>query len=277
MIIRRVCYAVLLLLAFWISGCKKNGHAVVIKQDIETDPPVLTPVTLDVNACIGGFYSGLPAKYNNGNKKYPLLIFLHGGGQFGNGNLDLPLLLNEGVTELLDEKIFPPDFLVNGEHFSFIILAPQFRREPLNEEVRSFIDYAIQQYRADTNRIYLAGLSNGGKITCNVSAAYPLLFPAIVAMSGVSDSVGLEDKCKSIAAANLPMWIFHNESDQVVPIEGVKKFIAMVTGFQPKVLPRFTQFPSMGLLGHDAWTRATNPSYKEQGQNIYEWMLQYHK
>jgi hypothetical protein len=33
----------------------------------------------------------------------------------------------------------------------------------------------------------------------------------------------------------------------------------------------------MGLLGHDAWTRATNPQFKENNSNIYQWMLSYHR
>jgi hypothetical protein len=28
---------------------------------------------------------------------------------------------------------------------------------------------------------------------------------------------------------------------------------------------------------HDSWTKATDPSYKENGMNIYEWMLCYKK
>jgi len=27
--------------------------------------------------------------------------------------------------------------------------------------------------------------------------------------------------------------------------------------------------------GHDAWTQASDPEYREEGMNIYEWMLQY--
>ena len=38
--------------------------------------------------------------------------------------------------------------------------------------------------------------------------------------------------------------------------------------------PKLTIWPSGG---HDAWTRAVNPDYKENGKNIYEWMLQYTK
>jgi hypothetical protein len=29
--------------------------------------------------------------------------------------------------------------------------------------------------------------------------------------------------------------------------------------------------------GHDAWTKATDPTYKENGLNMYEWLLQFSK
>jgi hypothetical protein len=57
----------------------------------------------------------------------------------------------------------------------------------------------------------------------------------------------------------------------------VKRFLSLMDSLQPKTLPRFTEFSSAGLLGHDSWTRATDPAYKEENQNIYEWMLQFHK
>jgi predicted peptidase len=248
------------------------------EPEYEIRPPVLTPVTKNINEAIGGYYVGLPAKYNSTIKSYPLLMFIHGGGGFGNGQLDLPALLNEGIPELYDEKIFPPDFEVGDKHFSFIMMAPQLRRNPANEELYSFIRYAQQNYRIDSSRIYLVGMSNGGRITCNVAAAYPLLFAAIVPMAGVPDSSGLESKTSIIAESKLPIWIFHNDSDEVINIRLPIRFVESVNNFKPAIKPRFTRFEQpMGLLGHDAWTRATNPQYRENNTNIYEWMLSYHR
>ena len=248
------------------------------EPEYEVLPPILTPVTAYVNSTINGYYVGLPAKYNLSSKRYPLLIFIHGGGQFGNGNLDLPILLNEGIPQLYDEKIFPPDFDIGGEHFSFIMLAPQLRKNPENEEVISFINYAFENYRIDSSRIYLAGMSNGGRITCNVAAAHPELFAAIVPMAGVPDSSGLDEKTSKLAESKLPIWIFHNDSDEVIDIKVPIRFIESMDNFSPEIPPRFTDFEEpMGLLGHDAWTRATNPQFKENNLNIYQWMLSYHR
>ncbi|HTF28782.1 MAG TPA: prolyl oligopeptidase family serine peptidase [Flavitalea sp.] len=243
----------------------------------ETLPPTLSAVTVNINDAVKGYYKALPSKYDTSEKNYPLLIFLHGGGGFGNGQIDLPLLLNEGIPLLLDEKIFPPEFVVNDEHFSFIHLAPQFSREPTPEEVMSFIRYAIENFRIDSSRIYLTGMSNGGKITCNVAERHPEAFAAIVAMAGVSDTTDLQNKCASIVNSELPVWVFHNDQDQVSSVDASIKFIDAINDLHPAIAPRFTIFPSEGLLGHDAWTRATDPRFKEDNRNIYEWMLQYRR
>jgi predicted peptidase len=272
----RFIFFLLILLA---TRCKKSVTKEITPEPAyETLPAILSPVTANINGVVGGYYQALPVKYDRSGHKYPLLLFVHGGGQFGNGSLDLPVILNEGVPQLLDEKIFPPDFEVEGTHFSFVVLAPQFRQQPAVADVYSFISYALENYRVDSSRIYLVGMSNGGRIVCNVAAAYPSLLAAIVPIAGVPDSSGLEDKTSRIAESNLPIWIFHNDSDEVINITLPLRFIESLANHHPAIVPRFTEFEQpMGLLGHDAWTRATNPQYKEAGKNIYEWMLSYHR
>lgn len=272
----RYTYLFLLLIFF---SCRKNSSQNINPPSpelpIEIPPPVLTPVTFKVNEAIGGYYEALPANYATNNQSYPLLVFIHGGGGFGNGQIDLPILLNDGIPQLLDEKKFPAEFIINGEHFSFVHLAPQFNRQPTHQEVYSFINFAKEHYNVDTSRIYAAGLSNGGRIACEVAAIYPTLFSAIVPMAGVADTANMADKCASLASANLPLWVFHNDKDEVSNIIWPVKFISLLNSFNPSVEPKFTIFTPMGLLGHDAWTRATDPAYKEENRNIYEWMLQY--
>ncbi len=83
-------------------------------------------------------------------------------------------------------------------------------------------------------------------------------------------------KCKSLADGRLPIWLyFTTDGDQVINIDESKNFISLLNSFNPAIPPRFTIFPMFGLSGHDAWTKATDPLYKENNMNIYEWMLQY--
>lgn len=264
----------MLLLLFACISCTKEAPGPTDPNFIETEAPILTAVTKNVNAVVQGYYSGVPAHYHETNKKYPLLVFIHGGGQFGNGNSELPVLLNEAIPELLKEKLFPPNFKVNGKNYSFLVLAPQFVKHPTNEEVRSFIDYAVAQYKVDPTRIYISGMSNGAMIASDAAAEYPTLFAAVVPMAGAS--VGnVTDRCKKIAENKLAVWQLHNDKDEFIKIDVPNNFITVLNSFNPAIKPRFTIFPAFGYFGHDAWTKASNPQFKENNMNIYEWMLQY--
>ena len=270
------CLATALLLLQLFAGCSRDKEPAPAPPEVfETAPPVFKPVIQKVNDLIGGYYQALPAKYPETNKKYPLLLFIHGGGQFGNGSYDLPLLLNEGIPQLLDEQKFPADFVVNGTHHSFIVLAPQFNKVPDNTVITSFIDYAKKSFRIDETRIYICGFSLGSRIVWDYSAAFASSLAAIVPISGAPNFL-VNEKAKNIAMANLPVWAFHNNPDVLFNVQETKDFISTITSFNPAKTPRLTIFPdSTGMLGHDAWSKATNPSYKENNMNIYEWMLQY--
>ena len=213
----------------------------------------------------------VPANYSKTSKSYPLLVSIHGGGQYGNGDLDLPLLLNDGIPQLLDEKIFPPNFTVKGVNYSFIVIAPQLKQFPSALEIKDIIEYARKNYRVDSNRVYLFGLSNGGVASCMVAGTYANEIAAIVPVSGefADDAV-----CSSLAQNKVAIWNFHNSNDPVIGVSSANSFIATVKSFSPVIAPRLTIFQSNK---HDAWTKAINPVYKEDNMNIYEWMLQYSK
>src|SRR5690349_20829306 len=98
MLLRRPFCYLLLLCAF--SMCRKNtvvDHTDVI---IPPPPPIITydlvADTQQVNDAFGGYYAALPPHYNGSTEKYPLLLFLHGLGQRGNGKDELKYLLYDG-------------------------------------------------------------------------------------------------------------------------------------------------------------------------------------
>ena len=236
---------------------------------------VLRGITKNVGPDIGGYYAGLPGAYENNSKSYPLLLYMHGGGQFGNGAVDLPNLLSEGIPALLDTKTFPSAIFVGGQTYSFLVMAPQFRSYPSNTDVQTFLDFVKTNYRVDASRIYVTGFSQGGRMACDYAASKPEIISAIVPMAGASN-YSLSEKCKNLVDAKLPVWAFHNKEDELIPSAETEIFISMMNSFSPSIVPRLTIFPnSSAPLKHDAWTKATDPTYRENGMNIYEWMLQY--
>src|ERR1700716_1419593 len=72
-----------------------------------------------------GYYEYLPEGYNSGNLTYPLMIFLHGYGEIGNGSSALPMILINGVPKLINDGLFPNSFTVNSQTYRFIVISPQ--------------------------------------------------------------------------------------------------------------------------------------------------------
>jgi predicted peptidase len=266
-------FSTLFLLGFLFIGCRKDVKRLINLNDIiETEPAVQKPVTVKVIDAIGGYYQALPVHYNETTKSYPLLLFIPGAGQLGNGGVDLPYVLNDGVAQLLDEKKFPPNFSVNGKNFSMIVLSPQFNYYPSNYDIAVFINYARKNYRIDSTRIYMAGLSMGGFVTSDFSAENTSLIAAAVPMSGVLVTGNVVERCEKIAQGKLPIWVFHNIEDPTILSVDSRNFVSMINNDNPLIPARLTLF---NAAVHDSWTRAIDPAYKENNMNIYEWMLQY--
>ena len=237
----------------------------------ETAPAVQTAVTAGVSARIAGFYKALPARYDSTTKKYPLLIFLHGVGELGNGTTDLPRLLSNAVPKLLNQKSFPAQFTVNGTSYSFIVINPQFKEWPQPADVNAMVDYAINHYRVDESRIYVAGLSMGGGVTWDYAVAYASRIAAVVPICGASWIA--KDKMSTVVSAKLPVWAFHNNDDGTVAVATTTNNVDNINSYNPAVPAKKTIWATGG---HDAWTKATNPATREcDGKNMFEWMLQF--
>lgn len=267
----------MLVLCLAIS-CKKdavNMQPPVDTEPVETEPAVLRAVTKEINHNVKGYYEALPAGYSQSAKKYPIIIYFHGSGQIGNGSTDLDKVLNAGLAKVLAEKRFPPNFSVNKQNYSFIVIMPQFTSPPNNGTVKSFIDYIKANYRHDPARVYLSGSSMGARALTEFAATYPSDQTAIVPLAGALFD-NLDSKAKNIADNKVAAWLFHNELDQSISSSESKNFVAAVNKFNPAIPAKLTIFPtSDSPQQHDAWTIPTNPDYRENGKSIYEWMLQY--
>lgn len=277
--LRLLCLSCISLVLF---SCQKNDITTDGADDgsgtkpdvdiVETAPPVQVAVSEKVSDNCFGFYRALPARYDSTTKKYPLLIFLHGSGEMGNGTTDLPLILRNAVPKLLNNKTFPPNFSVGGKNFSFIVFSPQTKSWTTVNDVHSMIKYAVAKYRIDTTRIYITGLSLGGGIAWDYVAKYARSVAAVAPICGSNTCT--DAQAKAISSANLPVWAFHNYDDDRAPVKLTQDYIRMINAYNPNPKAKMTIWPTGK---HDAWTKATDPTYKEDNMNMYEWMLQYHR
>jgi predicted peptidase len=264
-----------MLVTVLVTSCGKDDNPPP-PDIVETEPAILTPITQSIDDNVGGYYEALPANYSKTQQKYPLLIFLHGAGQFGGGTTDdLGRVLTDGTPLLLKNKTFPANFNVNGKNYSFIVLTPQFKSDPHFQDVAAFIEYAFKHYRIDPAHFYLTGFSIGGRETADFAVNTPQIPAAVVTMAGAY-FYNMPATAKGIADNKLPVWSFHNVEDQAISVEESKLFVNSINSYNPAVKAKLTTFPtSTAYLKHDCWTKVTDPAYKENGVNIYEWMLQY--
>jgi len=227
-----------------------------------------------ITSNVGGFYEYLPQGYSTGSQRYPLILFLHGAGELGNGNEDLPLVLRNGPPRLINQNTFPTSFTVNGQTFRFIVISPQFQQFPSTSDIGAMMDYALAHYRVDQSRIYVTGLSMGGGLVweyAGISLAIAKKLAAIVPICGASYPYG--NLTKNMADADLPVWATHNSNDPTVPYQNTVAYVDGINSFNPTPRARLTTSPG-GSSGHDAWTATYDPnSTLFDGGNIYTWML----
>jgi predicted peptidase len=276
--------ALFVLVIVLFASCKKED-SIVVKQPpnndqpggkpdpnaiVETAPPIQKAVSFSVSNGIPGYQLALPARYDSTTKNYPLLIFVHGTGEIGNGNTDLWKVANIGVSALIRDKKFPPSFVVDGKNYSFIVASPQFSEWPTPGDLNSLIDHLVSKYRIDQNRVYVSGLSMGGGASWDFAAAFNNRVAAIVPICGASQPS--DTKASKIASGKIAVWAFHNMDDGVVTVYNTIGFIEKINALNPAIPAKSTLWANGG---HDAWNRATDPGYKENGLNMYEWMLKW--
>ncbi|MBC8393321.1 MAG: prolyl oligopeptidase family serine peptidase [Deltaproteobacteria bacterium] len=189
----------------------------------------------------------LPKDYDPQEKKWPLIIFLHGAGERGD---DLNKVKAHGPAKLVEQ----------GRNFPFIIASPQCPTDKWwpnrIEHVMALIDEIIDTYNVDENRIYLTGLSMGGFGTWTIACTYPERFAAIAPICGG----GQPYQARNLK--NLPVWAFHGAKDPVVPVQRSQEMVDAVKANGDSA--KLTVYPG---VGHDSWTQTYN------NDELYEWLL----
>lgn len=222
-----------------------------------------------------GFYEYKPTDYSaDPTARYPLIIFLHGIGERGNGTTQLSRVLANAIPKYINAG-HPMRFFWNGRWQTFLVLSPQLNDAMYGYWPTFYVDemikYAKANLRVDTNRIILTGLSlgGGGVWTYAVqSLANSQQFSAIGVSCGACES---GDWC-NVANANLPTWAFHAQDDATIGYgctTATINAIATCNGGAP-VQPYMTIWPTGG---HGIWDRVFDTVYNWQNPNIYEWFL----
>ncbi|HKP31582.1 MAG TPA: hypothetical protein VJT83_02610, partial [Chitinophagaceae bacterium] len=224
------------------------------------------------NGTFIGFLQYTPTDYSsNPNTKYPLIIFLHGIGERGNGTTELGRVAANAIPRYINAGS-PMRFYHNGEWKTFLVISPQLANgmgywPPFY--VEEMIKYAKQNLQIDTNRIYLTGLSLGGGGVWQYATESVANSKQLAAIAPVCGTCNWSNMC-NIAQANLPVWAFHASDDTQVGYGCTTGAISMLNSCGPTVAPLMTIYPNGN---HYIWDRSYDTTHNWHNPNIYEWFL----
>lgn len=203
-----------------------------------------------------------PVQFNP-EKKYPLVIVLHGSGERGNnneaqlthgGSLFVQPQIRQGFQSIVVFPQCPGDSFwsnveivndpVTGKHkFMFKTDA-----EP-TKAMRALLgltDELLEKPFVNKKQVYVGGLSMGGMGTFELLGRRPKLFAAAFAICGGDNTLNAAKYAKKV-----PLWIFHGAKDNTVPSDHSEVMVAAIKEAGGK--PKYTLYPD---AGHDSWTQA---------------------
>lgn len=183
----------------------------------------------------------------------PLVLCLHGAG----GNTEAAKVLAAPARQAKHPCfVMAPACDTRGSRWvdsSF----RQGKERSVLPELMGALETVLRNLPVDADRVYVTGQSMGGVGTWGVIAAHPEHFAAAVPVCGIWNP---EDAPKM---ARVPVWAFHGERDNTVPVDGSRKMIAALKAAGAS--PRYTEFPG---VGHGSW----EPAYATDA--MWEWMFE---
>lgn len=189
----------------------------------------------------------VPKNYD-GKKPYPVILSLHGAGEWEN---QVPW----GLGTYIKERVKA------GGDLDFICVFPR-TKDTIGWEPGSLgdkrairaLDEVMKDYKTDPNRVYLTGFSMGGRGTWSLGAKYADRWAALVPVAADSrPEWGAKVK-------DIPIWAFQGGKDPGMTAAKGRQAIEYVkkAGGNPK----YTEFPN---VGHE-------PDHAYYNDELYAWL-----
>ncbi|MBN1498651.1 MAG: prolyl oligopeptidase family serine peptidase [Spirochaetes bacterium] len=225
----------------------------------------------EVDQTIDSYIIYVPHKFDP-SKNYPLIVLLHGHG---------------------DSSLFNPyspanfELLKACEKNEVILIAPCGRQkqpalkglyiDDAETDVLQVISLVKKHYPINDKKVYLTGLSMGGFGTYWIGGRHADLFAAIAPVCGLWTGIFGYPKADLDLLKNMPVYIFHNDMDKIVPVSESRSAYAYLK--KAGVYVKYKEYKinkndlwDYGMFeGHNAWDYA----YKDT--MLVEWLLQYEK
>ncbi len=216
--------------------------------------------TVDVKGTTYKYQVYVPSDYVT-SQKWPVILFLHGAGERGKDGLlqtqvGLPSVIRGDVKKypaIVVMPQVPPDSMWTGDPAQAAMLA---------------LERTMKEYAADPDRVYLTGLSMGGNGSFYLGYRHAETFAAVVPICGWitpwterwrpadvvapgDDATAFERTAQKLAKT--PVWIFHGEMDNVVPVEQSRKAAEALMKVNPQA-----KYTEVAGTGHNSWDNTYN-------------------
>ena len=192
----------------------------------------------------------LPSNYGTAKKRFPLIMYLHGGSLRGD---DIEKVRTLGLPQMIEQN----------KSFPFIVVSPLCPAGEIwtdTEMLVGILDEVVSKYSVDAEKVYLTGHSMGGRGTWYLAYKYPERFAAIAPMSPVSTISAWTSKLK-----DMPVWAFHGAKDNIAPVEESKTLIDALLKVGSAV--KFTELTDRDHFILDMY----------ENKQLYEWFLQHRR
>lgn len=198
-------------------------------------------------------------------KKYPMILFLHGIGERG----DDPSVIAE---------YGPFQYILKGHSLGMIVIAPQLEKENhwvdnakgaeydgQIDRLKIFLSQMREAWPVDDRRIYLTGLSMGGRGSWKLACAMPDTFAALAVVCG---RASVWDQPENYVydltrLKGMPVWIFHGLGDTTVAPDHGLAAARKLRAEDPEGELNLTLYP---VVGHNSYDFAYTDS------RLYAWL-----
>jgi predicted peptidase len=191
----------------------------------------------------------IPEGYD-AQRKYPLVLWLHGATGRGSDNLRQ---VSDGNTLGSHVWITPE----NQARLPVFVLAPQCPADEYWSDwpggapgsalklALATLDAVEKEFSIDPDRVYVAGQSMGGAGTWAALALAPGRFAAAVPLCGYFAGA------PAPSVVHVPVWVFQGAADPVVDVAEARK--AMGALREAGGTPKYTEYPG---VKHNVWEKA---------------------
>lgn len=183
-------------------------------------------------------YDSMKPKDYDPQKKYPLVLCLHGSA---GSTQAARVLAKPTLRTKYPCFVLAPEALV-GEAWGKRPFGAMTDVQPLVLEI---IRALQNEFSIDAKRLYVTGQSAGGFGTYAFIVRNPDMFAAAAPVCGTTDPA------KAELIAKIPIWIFHGDQDPLVPVDNSRDMYEALK--KAGGSPKYTEYKG---VKHNSWDKA---------------------